>query len=371
VLSPDGESVLTSDTNGNGAIWDARTGIPRATTIGRATAAAFDESGTWVAVADRSGVRVWNAHTGTLHQTLAGHYWITVVLFGRVPEMLVTASEDGTARVWSLRGAGKEWQATLRDSVAEGPVFSSDGKWLMTRSSGSVILWEVSTGREMARHEIVAGGAVFARDDRILLVDHAVKSPVAGQIGNVSTVTLPGPVAAESSDGKLVLLVSDSSYLAEVRNRASWDLVADLQGLGGQVTGAVFAPDSRWVMTVDASGRAAVWDIATERMEHAFELGNRGSRALVSPDGRWATAVADLPSITVWDTSTWRPRHRTRVETGPGAPPSVQTARAWPSATTAANYESWTFRAASSCRRSRRTRDPSVRSRSAAMADGS
>jgi WD40 repeat protein len=311
-FSPDGESVLTSDTNGNGAIWDARTGAPRTTELGRVAAAAFDETGARAAVSDGTGVRVWDARSGALQQTLLGHDGIRVVLFGRVPETLVTAGEDGAARVWSLRGADKEWESTLRERAAEGPVFSSDGKWLMARSSGAAMLWDVSTGRELARFETFYGWATLDRDNRVLLVDRSVDGAVAGQAGtppSIATVKLPAPVVAQSVDGKLVLTATDA-FLAEVRNRASWAIVAVLEGHQGPVKDAVFAPDSRWVMTVGEDSKAVVWDVASGRAKHELKLENRGSRALVSPDGRWATAVADWSSITVWDTSTWRPRHR-------------------------------------------------------------
>ena len=45
VLSPDGTTVLTADTNRNGAIWDAQTGNVRTAAVGHVLAAAFDDDG--------------------------------------------------------------------------------------------------------------------------------------------------------------------------------------------------------------------------------------------------------------------------------------------------------------------------------------
>ena len=311
-FSPDGESVLTADTNGNGAIWDARTGAPRTTAVGRVEAAAFDETGARVAVTDGSGVRVFDARSGAVQQTLLGHEGITVVLFGRAPETLITAGEDGAARVWSLRGADKEWEVMLRERGASGPVFSSDGKWLLARAAGAAMLWDVATGQELARLETFYGYATLDRDNRVLIVDRTVEGAVAGLAGtppSIATVKLPAPVVAQSPDGKLVLIPIDP-YEAEVRDRASWAVVAVLRGHGGQVKDAVFAPDSRWVMTVGADSKAFVWDVASGRPKHELQLKYGGSRALLSPDGRWATAIAEEPGVTVWDTATWKPRQR-------------------------------------------------------------
>jgi WD40 repeat protein len=310
-FSPDGESVLTSDTNGNGAIWDARTGAPRTTAVGPVEAAAFDETGARVAVTDGNGVRVFDARSGAVQQTLLGHQGITVVLFGRAPETLITAGEDG-ARVWSLRGADKEWEVSLRESGASGPVFSSDGRWLLARAAGAAMLWDVATGRELARLETFFGYATLDRDNRVLIVDRTVDGAVAGLAGtppSIATVKLPAPVLAQSADGKLVLIPIDP-YEAEVRDRASWAVVAVLRGHRGEVKDAVFAPDSRWVMTVGAESKAFVWDVASGHTTHELRLEYGGTRALLSPDGRWAVAVVEEPGITVWDTATWKPRHR-------------------------------------------------------------
>jgi WD40 repeat protein len=316
-LSPDGESVVTSDTNENGAIWDARTSVVRTANVGHIVAAAFDETGTRAAVSDGDGVRIWDARTGVPEERkLLGQDGIKVLLFGRAPETLITAGEDGSARVWSLRGAQRELELTLRERADEGPFFSADGKWLLARAGGSAMAWNLSDGSELARFETYYGYAWFDRDKRVLLVDRIVKSAVAGQVEGIATVKLPAPVVAQSPDGKLVVLARDSSandenpYACEVWNRASWAKVSLLKGHEASVKDAVFAPDSRWVMTVGEDSKAVVWDPASGRALHELKLDNRGSRALISPDGRWVTAVTDWSNITVWDTATWRPRHR-------------------------------------------------------------
>ena len=312
-FSADGKAVLTSDTNGNGAIWDAQTGAALGTRVGKVTAAAFDENGERVAASDGEIVRVWDAKSGVLVHTLRGHQGdVDVVRFGRVPETLITASEDGTARVWSLRDVAKESALSLRERGAVGPSFSSDGILIMARSPGTALVWDVSSEKELAAME--TGWAAFDRNDRILLVERALEAAQIGEIQThstphtIPTVKLPYPVAGESRDGKLILTATDS-FLGVVWDSATWEEVLTLKGHQGPVTGAVFDHDSHWVMTVSEDGSARVWDIATGQPKHEFKLANRGYGALISPDGRSAAVVEDSAKITLWDTTSWRPRH--------------------------------------------------------------
>jgi WD40 repeat protein len=312
-FSADGSLVLSADTNGNGAVWHAQTGAARTKLVGRVTAAAFDETGERVAASDGEIVRVWDARSGALLHTLRGHHGdVDVVQFGRVSDTLITAGEDGTTRVWSIRDVPRESMLSLRDRGAIGPMFSSNGRLLMARSSGRALVWDVASEKELAAIE--TGWAVFDRGDRILLVERALETPQVGEVAVpalprvIPVVKFPYPVVAESRDGALILTERDP-FLGVVWDSASWQEVALLKGHQGHVAGAVFDRNSRWVMTVSDDGSARVWNVATARLEHTFRLNNRGHGALISPDGRLVCALEDSAKITVWDTTTWRPQH--------------------------------------------------------------
>jgi WD40 repeat protein len=311
-FSDDGRSVLTSDTNGNGAIWDVQTGAARTQFIGRVDAAAFDPTGERVAASDGEIVRVWDARSGTLLHTLRGHQGdVDIVRFGRVPQTLITAGEDGTARVWSLRDPPREVALALRDRGDAGPLFNADGGWVMARSPGRALIWEAATGKELAALE--TGWAAFDRNSRILLVERALNEPQTGAITSASgrqipSVKLPYPALAESRGGALIL-TADDPFLAVIRDSASWRQAAVLKGHQGEVTGAVFDHESRWVFTVSSDSSARVWEIATGKQQNEFRLRNRGTGALMSADGRLVCALEDFETITVWETGSWRKRH--------------------------------------------------------------
>ena len=84
---------------------EARNGPgPSTQRFGRVTVSA---DGNWVAAGSVEGplACVWNARTGTLAHTLRGHqdpHPITAVAFSADAGHLLTASEDGTAKLWDL-----------------------------------------------------------------------------------------------------------------------------------------------------------------------------------------------------------------------------------------------------------------------------
>jgi WD domain, G-beta repeat len=186
----------------------------------------------------------------------------------------------------------KEWALSLRDRGAIGPTFSSDGRWIMARSPGTALVWDVSSGKELASLPTFSGWAAFDRRDRILLVERTLRSPQVGTLETTSVphaipvVRLPHAVVGESRDGKLVLTATDS-FSGVVWDSASWKEVSIVKGHYGPVTGAVFDHNSRWVMTVSEDGDrgARVWDSSTARK--IAEVGLEYMQgAAFSPDSR-------------------------------------------------------------------------------------
>src|SRR5262245_55296006 len=99
---------------------------------------------------DRPGA-VWDAETRTMIPELSGHQGRVVsAVFSLDGRRVVTASADGTARVWDV---DKEMIAELRghqDSVYSA-VFSLDGRRVVTASGDRVArVWEAEKGTLIA-----------------------------------------------------------------------------------------------------------------------------------------------------------------------------------------------------------------------------
>jgi WD40 repeat protein len=191
-FSSDSKLVAASGSDGRVRIWDAGTGDLRVTLRSRPGADRIQVSadGRYLAAAAGDVVDVWRTGTWQPARTLRGHRKRIVALsFSHRGNRLVTASIDGTARIWDipsgraieLRGHTdavtsarfspddrlvatasadhdvRLWNAQSGDpampplrahfSVVSDARFSDDGRWLVSAGPGTAGLWQVRTGR--------------------------------------------------------------------------------------------------------------------------------------------------------------------------------------------------------------------------------
>lgn len=173
-------------------IWDAHTGDPGDVLRSRpgAKSIEFSADRKYLAVAAGNVVNVWRTGTWKPAGTLHGHRKRIVALsFSHRGNRLVTASDDGRARIWDipsgrsivLRGhtdavrsarfspddsliatASADHEVRLWDAQSGDPAmpplrahfsgvsdarFSDDGRWLVSAGPGTAGLWDVRTGR--------------------------------------------------------------------------------------------------------------------------------------------------------------------------------------------------------------------------------
>src|SRR6185295_11865566 len=97
---------LAASADGVTRVWEPASGrvIHELRQYGAVHRAAFSPDRRWIAsVGDDRRVHLWDAKTGALQRELAGHDGgITDVAWAADGRQLVTASDDLTARVWSV-----------------------------------------------------------------------------------------------------------------------------------------------------------------------------------------------------------------------------------------------------------------------------
>ena len=86
--------------------------------------------------------RVWDAATGAVLATLRGHTdWVQRAAFSPDGTRIVTASDDGTARVWSAAGEPLFTLVGHSDAVHDA-AFSPDGARIVTAADdGTARIW--------------------------------------------------------------------------------------------------------------------------------------------------------------------------------------------------------------------------------------
>jgi WD40 repeat protein len=105
-FTPSGKHVVTGARDGSARIWSVQDGSLAAPlmSIGRGLVrAVVSPCGRLVATAGGQGARLWDARSGRLLASQMDHDdWVTQVRFSHDSSKLVSAGEDGTARIWQI-----------------------------------------------------------------------------------------------------------------------------------------------------------------------------------------------------------------------------------------------------------------------------
>ena len=238
------------------------------------TACAYSPDGGRLVTASTDGtLRLWNAQSGATVALLVGHGdWVWDCEYSPDGELIGSASWDGTIRVWEAHTGGLLRTIEAYTEPAHCCTFSPDGAKIASGSSEGVVrLWDAREGGEL--------------------------TGVRGHEGAVEQ-------AAFSPDGRLLATASQDRTVRVWEAETGADL-AVLRGHTGGVCACAFSPDGRRLTSLSWKDGLRVWDTRDWRQVAASGPSCHEQQACAySPDGARLLTVggsSGQPSLQVWD----------------------------------------------------------------------
>ncbi len=277
--------------------------------------AEWSPDGTRVVSASSDGTaRVWDAATGQTVLTLTNHTGPVSYAVYSPDGKRIAIAEEHTALIWdattgrlllTLKGhtAGVNWVA-----------FSPDNKWIVTSGEDQTArLWDAATGAPgliLRGHTDRVDSATFSPDGTRIVTasgDMTVKiwDAASGKLLNTLTGHKANVLSAlYSPDGQYIISGSDyPDSTARVWNAETGELVKSLDGHTDSVHHPMFNPTGTLVVTSSDDQRIIIWEVATwQPLVTLRGHENRIRSAVFSPDGTQIVSASQDQTVRIWDT---------------------------------------------------------------------
>ncbi len=271
-----------------------------------------------------ASVRVWDATTGQQAIALQGHTnTVDSVRFLPDGQQLLSASWDGTIRLWDLETGGEARRYNIPYAAGSAPprVYMIDllpnGQQFVSGSQDGVIrLWDIESGeivREYHGHSAQVNGVHISSDGTLL----ASASGGWDSNGDDSTVRLWDVATGELlhtfeghthfvnyariAPNKAFIISTSWDDSVRMWDIATGEEIKQFVGHTGNTFGIAITSDSATVLTTSSDTTVRMWDVATgEESARYEEHGDWVQEVVFSPDESFAVSASQDFTLRRW-----------------------------------------------------------------------
>ncbi|MHC6201585.1 WD40 repeat domain-containing protein [Breznakiellaceae bacterium SP9] len=275
-----------------------------------------------VSASDDGTVRVWDIATGAVLKTLSGQAAaIICAAFSPDGRYVASGANNRTIRIWDLSDGSNAYQIlTGHGNDIVSLSYSRDGKQLLSSSSDRTIkVWDAASGKELKSISLssTAFASAFSPDGKLILAGTAAGTVKVFDVErgleqrSLSGHTELGIIRAVAwrPDGKqFVSGASDNNLIVWELDtgRALWTLY----GHNNHITSVAYSPDGKRLVSGSRDHDIKVWDPASGYLLKTL-AGHTGAvssltftadgKRLISASGYWySTASAADTTIKIW-----------------------------------------------------------------------
>ncbi|RYP27024.1 hypothetical protein DL768_011361 [Monosporascus sp. mg162] len=218
-------------------------------------------------------IKIWDAATGSLQQTLEGHNgWVYSVALSHDSKLLASGSYDKTIKIWNAATGFLQQTFEGHNDAVLSVIFSHDSKLLASGSFDKTIkIWNTETGslqQTFEGHSDIVLSVMFSYNSKLL--------------------------ASGSGD-----------KTAKIWDTAKGSLQQTLEGHNDEVSLVTFSYDSKLLASGSYDKTIKLWDAATGSLQQTFEGHNRWIYSVAfSPDSKLLASGSYDKTIKIWNTAT-------------------------------------------------------------------
>jgi WD40 repeat protein/DNA-binding SARP family transcriptional activator len=308
VFGPDGRTILSVSADLSLRSWDLETGeqLHEYYYNAHPGSLAITPDGRTLLLSVQHDLHRWNVAQWQEIGRLAGHEvnasgdaTINSIAISADGRLALSASDDGTLRLWHLAGLIESRRFETDGSPMGAVAVSPDGRRLLTGAGTDAILWDVDSGKEIRRFK-----------------------------GDVNGIC-PGCVAF-SPDGKRALVAAEDVFQdSGATSLTLWDVetgreIRRFEGHISYIRAVAFSPDGRTALAGSQSipdnqlGDLILWDLETGQQIRRFDITHDVANIAMGTDGSRALtgSVTDFVAI-LWDVATGQAIRRFEGHNGP------------------------------------------------------